>query len=117
MSARTLPIRTGRRLVRELPRQSTHAAPERALQPATCELRRLPAAGSGRLRRWLLPVLTGLMLAFFAGDALAQALDALDARRYGRSGEPGRALPERAWWRQVLRLAGRLRPPAQPGPG
>ncbi len=52
-----------------------------------------------------------------AGDALAQALDALDARRYGRSGEPGRALPERAWWRQLLRLAGRLRPPAPPGPG
>ncbi len=73
MSARALSFRTGSRLVRELPRQSTHAAPERALQPATFELRRLPATGPGRLRRWLLPVLTGLMLMFFAGDALAQA--------------------------------------------
>ena len=73
MSTRTLPFRTGSRLVRELPRQSRHAAPERALQPATFELRRLPLSGSGRLRRWLLPVLTGLLLAFFAGDALAQA--------------------------------------------
>ena len=47
-----------------------------------------------------------------AGHALAQALDALDRRRYA----PGGArLPERGWWAQVVREAGRL--PQQPVAG
>ena len=49
-----------------------------------------------------------------AGQALAQALDALDRRRYAPGG--GR-LPERGWWAQVVREAGRLRQPDGAAPG
>ncbi len=52
-----------------------------------------------------------------AGEALALLLDGLDRRRYG----PGGArLPERGWWAQVAREAGRLkapRPAPSPAPG
>ena len=48
-----------------------------------------------------------------AGDALALLLDGLDQRRYAPGGV---RLPERGWWAQVAREAGRLKAPlpAQP---
>ena len=45
------------------------------------------------------------------GHELALALEALDLHRYGRGAAPGRALPGRAWWRRLVRLAEPLRRP------
>jgi len=52
---------------------ASHQSPERALQSDLVEPRCAVASGSHRLRRWLLPLLSGLLLALFATDVAAQA--------------------------------------------
>jgi flagellar biosynthetic protein FliP len=52
---------------------AAHQAPERVLQAGEVQQRRMAAASASRFRRWLLPLLTVLLLTLFAGEAPAQA--------------------------------------------